>query len=198
MHQWARVSRFAYQMWEAGVPTYVEFSGNKGFHAWVFMSTPVPASILYPWMHAAWERCGDTEKIEFYPKQATLKATGKGVGNLVKLPFGRHQKTGWLTWFTWDGKTPIRIDDFLRSVQLLSQLPQWTPTTRVVTSGNNDVYEFADPRFYDVPCLRGMLDRAPDEGEWNNTLFSISLLLWRAGIGRATAHEITRKWTAQQ
>ena len=197
MCQWARVSRFAYRMWEAGVPTYVEFSGNKGWHAWVFFEQPIPAAIVYPWMHAAWERCGDTETIEFYPKQATLKATGKGTGNLVKLPYGKHLKSGWWTWFTFDGKTPLPIDVWLAQVKYLTRLPDWKATAPVITAVDNDVYEFADPRFYDVPCLKGMLERAPDEGAWNNTLFSISLLLWRAGIGRATAHEITRKWTAR-
>ncbi len=77
------------------VPVYIEDSGFKGRHCWVFHDSPVPAGVarkfgsilrqqLYPL---------DSEiTVEVFPKQSSVK--GGGLGNLIKLPLGIHKRTG--------------------------------------------------------------------------------------------------------
>lgn len=77
----------------------MESSGSKGFHAWLFLSEPLPAARARRWVERhfvpRWnERAGsfDGTPLEIFPKQDTVP-TG-GFGNLVKLPLGTHAKSG--------------------------------------------------------------------------------------------------------
>lgn len=80
---------------EQGLHPLTEFSGGKGFHFWFLFETPIPA------LEA--KRCleGITGllakdftafQLEVFPKQGQL--SGKGMGNLVKLPLGIHRLSG--------------------------------------------------------------------------------------------------------
>ncbi len=80
---------------KAGLCCLPEFSGGKGFHFWFPVREPVPAAV----MRAALGQLvtgldGDVEcfNLEIFPKQD--RRTGKGFGNLVKLPLGIHRSTG--------------------------------------------------------------------------------------------------------
>lgn len=77
------------------LPAYLEDSGFKGRHAWIFLDTPVPAGVA--------KKAGDLlarqllplppeVTLEVFPKQAVVK-TGS-LGNLIKLPLGIHRRTG--------------------------------------------------------------------------------------------------------
>lgn len=83
-----------------GIPCFVEFSGGKGYHFWFSFSEPVPASIvrkvLIP-IAESFSRDLRCFKLEVFPKQD--RATGKGFGNLVKLPLGVHRVTGKQSFF---------------------------------------------------------------------------------------------------
>lgn len=79
----------------ADVTVYLEDSGFKGRHVWIFLDTPVPAGVA--------KKFGDllagrllplpTEvTVEVFPRQGTV-ARG-GLGNLIKLPLGIHKRTG--------------------------------------------------------------------------------------------------------
>ncbi len=85
---------------ELGLHNYLEESGSKGFHLWVFFQEPVPARAArrlgLAWCQAAKQReiglTPDIGRLEVFPKQAHLQP--KELGNLVKLPLGVHQLTG--------------------------------------------------------------------------------------------------------
>lgn len=79
-----------------GFSPILEDSGHKGRHLWVFFSEPIPSEAAYklgrllsvnfapeldPMLH-----------LEFFPKQPAL--SGKGLGNLIKIPLGVHRRTG--------------------------------------------------------------------------------------------------------
>ena len=77
------------------LPVYLEDSGFKGRHAWIFLDTPVPAGVA--------KKCGDLLisrlgplppeiTVEVFPKQTSVKKGG--LGNLIKLPLGFHKRTG--------------------------------------------------------------------------------------------------------
>ncbi len=77
------------------VPMYIEDSGFKGRHCWIFLDTPIPAGVA--------KKFGDLLKnqltglpsditIEVFPKQTSVRKGG--LGNLIKLPLGVHKRTG--------------------------------------------------------------------------------------------------------
>ena len=72
-----------------------EFSGGKGFHFWFFFSEPVAAGrvkSIFEQEISVLSKDLSAFKLEVFPKQAGL--SGKGLGNLVKLPLGIHRLTG--------------------------------------------------------------------------------------------------------
>jgi len=80
---------------QAGIESIAEFSGGKGYHIWVPMKEPVPASFMRNALSVFSKNLsGKLEffDLEIFPKQDKL--TGKGLGNLVKLPLGIHRLTG--------------------------------------------------------------------------------------------------------
>ena len=83
---------------QMGLPVYVEFTGNKGFHLWLFCPDGAQAIVMRRlglWiMEQALEETGEVHGIhyEVFPKQDSLDAR-HGYGNLVKVPLGKHKKT---------------------------------------------------------------------------------------------------------
>jgi hypothetical protein len=66
----------------------LEFSGFKGYHAWLFFDPPLPQKAAY--------RIGRflkrlTGAKEAFPKQPDVTRTKKGLGNLIKLPLAIHR-----------------------------------------------------------------------------------------------------------
>lgn len=85
---------------EAGFDPLLEISGGKGFHLWYFFDRPVAAGTvrraLEPLARALAPDLS-VFSLEVFPKQDRL--TGKGLGNLVKLPLGIHRLTGKRSYF---------------------------------------------------------------------------------------------------
>ncbi len=76
------------------IPHYVEFSGMRGYHVWVFFKEPVSAESAYRWIGLLSKTLTAKEHInlEYFPKQSFVP---KGhYGNLVKLPLQIHQVSG--------------------------------------------------------------------------------------------------------
>ena len=79
----------------AGLVPLVEVSGGKGLHFWFFFSGPVPAEAVRRSLSVLTNAlAGDLTcfSLEVFPKQDRL--SGKGFGNLVKLPLGVHRLSG--------------------------------------------------------------------------------------------------------
>lgn len=77
------------------ITAYLEDSGFKGYHVWIFLEAPVPAGVA--------KKCADLMlaqlapmpqdiTVEVFPKQTTVRSGG--LGNLIKLPLGIHKRTG--------------------------------------------------------------------------------------------------------
>ena len=85
---------------QAGLLPLTEVSGGKGYHFWFFFAQPVPAGDAQMLLCQIRDKvAGDlkTFHLEVFPKQAGL--SGKGLGNLVKLPLGIHRLTGRPSYF---------------------------------------------------------------------------------------------------
>ena len=78
-----------------GVPFLLEDSGYKGRHFWVFFDGPVPAVEalrLGRALHRLLAPDDPALHLEVFPKQG--RVSKGGLGNLVKLPLGRHKVSG--------------------------------------------------------------------------------------------------------
>jgi len=76
-------------------PLYLEDSGFKGRHLWLFLERPVPAKAAKRFAEGLASRLPPPPPgvhLEIFPKQAY--DSGEGLGNLIKLPLGIHRKTG--------------------------------------------------------------------------------------------------------
>ncbi|MDW7774378.1 MAG: CRISPR-associated primase-polymerase type A1 [Desulfobulbaceae bacterium] len=108
---------------ETDLACIAEFSGGKGYHFWFPVTDPVPAGVM---RQALLGLVGSLREdvqcfeLEVFPKQERL--TGKGFGNLVKLPLGIHRSTGKPSWFVLaaDRTGPSQFD-LLRSVRPAEQ-----------------------------------------------------------------------------
>ncbi len=79
----------------------VEFSGAKGYHFWFFLKDSPKAELVKRFFEVLVSQIKNDLQyfdLEIFPKQSQL--TGKGLGNLVKLPLGIHKKTGKRSFFT--------------------------------------------------------------------------------------------------
>ena len=84
---------------ELGLEPLYEDSGYKGRHLWVFFTEPLPAGQALGFgksLLRALELRDPLLHLEYFPKQA--RRTGKGLGNLVKLPLGIHQVSHRRSW----------------------------------------------------------------------------------------------------
>ena len=77
-----------------GLAPVAEDTGGAGLHVWLFFSPRLPAERARALARELLFRAGPQPpavSVEIFPKQDRL--TGKGLGNLVKLPLGVHQAT---------------------------------------------------------------------------------------------------------
>ena len=71
----------------------LEFSGRRGYHIWIFMKDSEPAELVRDLVKTRLRMAGVSPTIEVFPKQSQL--SGKGFGNLIKIPLGKHKKGSW-------------------------------------------------------------------------------------------------------
>lgn len=134
------------------VPSHIEFSGMKGYHLWLILNNAVPAAKVkrildYLASLIAEELAPLHFSLEVFPKQTAAVKTG----NLIKLPFGKHCKSGVFTYFA-DERFERLPDDGLASIQ----------ATRPIIEENLDdiIAELPEcqaekpPRFLGVPIER--------------------------------------------
>ena len=95
---------------ECGVHVYLEDSGFKGIHCWVFFATPLPGRFARLLTDALLERAGSPPhdvSVERFPKQAAIRLDA--LGNLIKLPMGIHRRSGRRS--AWLDPQGVRIED---------------------------------------------------------------------------------------
>jgi len=71
-----------------------EFSGRRGYHIWVFFKEPENPGFIKELIKTRL-KLHHIRNVEVFPKQDSLE--GKKLGNLIKLPCGKHQKGTWST-----------------------------------------------------------------------------------------------------
>ncbi len=85
---------------KTGLHPIAEYSGGKGFHFWFFFEPAVRAGLarnILELIALPVSKDVSAFHLEVFPKQDQL--TGKGFGNLVKLPLGVHRLSGKRSFF---------------------------------------------------------------------------------------------------
>jgi hypothetical protein len=104
-----------------GIPVYLEDSGQKGYHCWIFFSAPIPAGLarkLGIMLVANVQPLPKGITAEVFPRQEKLG--DDALGPIMKLPYGIHKATGRRCIFLdWQGN-PMELSDFLQSVKSIS------------------------------------------------------------------------------
>jgi hypothetical protein len=105
------------------VPMYIEDSGFKGRHCWVFPESPVPAGVARKFgtlLRNQLLPLPAEVTVEVFPKQGSVRRGG--LGNLIKLPLGIHKRTGKRSLFLDpDGSPATNQLALLRSVDKASK-----------------------------------------------------------------------------
>lgn len=101
------------------IEVYLEDSGFKGRHAWIFLEEPLPAGVAKKFGDLAASRILPLPveaAVEIFPRQGSVGRGG--LGNLIKLPLGIHKKTGRRALFIEPGGAPLQDQlGFLESVR---------------------------------------------------------------------------------
>lgn len=140
-----------------GFNPFVEFSGRKGYHVWV----------LFDQWHLGTEVMQLAQSIahevgfqgEVFPKQGVAR----DLGNLIKLPLGKHAVTGNDSKFIVTGSIASAMD-FASALAAMPPVPVYTPSSTGA-----------------YPCLDFIQSDPPREGERNNAFFHFACMLRRAG-----------------
>lgn len=172
-----------------------EFSGNKGYHVWLFLSEPVPAEKLRRWVSAkftpkwveAAQENGWPTAIEVFPKQDGVMEGG--FGNLVKLPFGVHAVSG--------GKSEaVLTDDHWWATDVsevvpfpVHLVPDCEPVTPLRVShrsgGTGDVGPHAP-----FACIDHIRNEGVGSGHRDRSMFHLALYYYGHGVDQDMALEM--------
>jgi hypothetical protein len=154
--------RIAAAAQRAQVPAVVEDTGGDGMHLWWFFEPRLRAAAARDFLREILWRAGPQPpavSVELFPKQDRL--TGKGLGNLIKLPLGLHQKTMQPSRLLdadlrplppWDGLARIRAcpRDVVERLSAARVVPLPRPTATAATSApapqHRSPPHIADPR----------------------------------------------------
>lgn len=79
----------------------LEFSGRRGYHIWVFPKEPEEPRFLRELLKSRLKKFG-MRNIEIYPKQDKVNELEKKLGNLLKIPCGKHLKGVWSEILKWE------------------------------------------------------------------------------------------------
>lgn len=125
-----------------GLKSYIEFSGNKGYHVWIFWEDFISARKAKDFMADILNQVdlGVLDKIisvETFPKQVSLTGQKK-LGNLIKLPFGIHKKTGKRSYFLDKNDEPLaEPSDFFHLAEK-NTIEQLNKSSQVQETGDNE------------------------------------------------------------
>ena len=101
-----------------GIRACIEYSGNRGYHVWVLFTEWIQtryANLLWDALEASLKKDEDIT-IEFFPNK-TRVLDGKKMGQVIKLPFGIHIKSGERSYFLDEEGSPVTdIDAMMDSM----------------------------------------------------------------------------------
>lgn len=152
------------QLTRQSIPSYIEDSGMKGRHVWVFFESPIPA-IQVRYLARLILRSSDlprTVAVEVFPRQSRVKAGSWG--NLIKLPLGIHRATGRRTCFVDALGSPVASQlAFLAKIRRVTSAEILTAMQRLAASADR-------PETIGLAALDDSESDAEEEHNWQKIL----------------------------
>ena len=100
-----------------GMHGYIEFSGYRGYHVWLFLSEWIPVRFANMFTDRIEEELvlEDDITVECFPNKVRIKA-GR-FGQILKIPCGIHVRSGKRSCFVDDdGEPVVEIDQFTETI----------------------------------------------------------------------------------
>lgn len=190
-----------------GLQGYIEFSGQKGFHLWIFFAEPLPGSTAREVILKACQAIGYKPK-ELFPAGDYIDEDGSGPGyKQIKLPCGIHQATNKRTGFlreplewTEDGypvvpenqadimagfeQVPIDVVRTLREMEVRGTTAKLDGNMRSVDFSGIGADEHPQCILYYMEC------GAPLDQEYNSVNLTIARYAIAKGLNDEAAREI--------
>lgn len=92
-----------------GIHSYIECSGCRGYHVWTFFTEWIPVRYVNMLSDVIESKMTVKEQneicIEFFPNKTRVRA--EKFGQVIKIPYGRHIRTGEQSYFLDDSGNPI-------------------------------------------------------------------------------------------
>lgn len=113
---WRYAERIRKILKELGIFSYVEYSGCRGYHIWVFFTEWVPVRYVNMLSDVIVSKMTTMKQdeicVEFFPNKTKVKA--ERFGQVIKIPYGHHIRTGEQSYFLNDSGSPIvELNHFL-------------------------------------------------------------------------------------
>ena len=186
---------------QLGIDSYIEFSGRRGFHLWIFLDSALPAKTIRRAIKALCLQTGYEPK-EIFPCSDTITADGKRESNGIKLPYALHKVSGKRSGFLADG---VEWEDgypIIQPAELMADFRQ-TESAKLVeladevqTDQPEREQPIATTDFSILPetehpaCIRNyMVQGSPSDEEYNKT----NVTLARYAVSRDLKQEETTK-----
>jgi retron-type reverse transcriptase len=203
---WAEALRIGQVMQELNLKAYIEDSGFKGLHLWLFFAAPTPARDVVLLAKKILALAGPAPPglhREIFPNEPRIAP--QALGALLKLPLGIHKLTNRRCWFLDNTGQPV-ADQFalLRNVELIAANQFLAALEKAKTTLSLDpaVKPVADRTevnkiFQGCNVLRHFRDKA-EKTKWLNHVERLSLAAVLGHMGEAghqAVHDIIRHTT---
>lgn len=153
------------------IALYLEDSGFKGRHAWIFLDVPVQAGVAKRFGEVLVSQISPLPPevtVEVFPKQGSVRRGG--LGNLIKLPLGVHRRTGKRALFIEPNGEPFEDQlGLLESVSKVTRRDIYGCIQRFHAAGGAALPAYQrtesepEPRPEEQPIDEVRLPRPPDE-----------------------------------
>jgi len=185
----------------------IEFSGQKGYHLWVFFEEWISSDKAYKLGVIAQKLA--KMKCEIFPKQPTTD----GLGNLVKLPLGTHPVTGKHCSLTRYDLEPLEMDkqwEAMKNVKkvteemvdrILEKYSNLIKTRQNLGLKNNEeLYEYhaIKQRLYAFPCLKDIYLNGVQNGNRNMATLRLASQLYHSGFKQSVIKKSLNRWNEER
>lgn len=178
-----------------GLKTYIEFSGRRGYHLWLFSDAPVPAKAMRAILKSSEQET--SMNLEIFPSGDTMASDGTGSGHKpIKLPFGIHAvskgRCGFISddvKFNEEGYPVLSNQEKLMEsviqnsvVEILEIYDELSET--VIEASTNDQKEKISLSFEGhPPCIKYLMESgAPEDLEYNKVNLTLARYCISKGI----------------
>jgi len=162
-----------------GAESYLEFSGRKGHHLWIFLTALAPNWKIRAVARRAVEETGIGD-VEIFPAQN--KVSDDHPGSLIKIPMGKHRATEKECLFLDKNAKPYGDQhEFLRRIQKvdMDNLAKKLEIRRSPQAARKSTSKGKTPSQL-KPCVENLIRDGIEEGYRNEAAFLLACELRRA------------------